>query len=75
MFLFGGVHSTDENGQRTRAMQSAWVRIPSLRDMAFDALNFYNPQLAKVAADVLIGEGVPEDMVTELHRGVADEAG
>ena len=55
-------------------MQCAWVRIPSLRDMAFEAVNYYSKDLASRRVDSLLKEGVPRDLVNDLH-GHADAAG
>ncbi len=42
--------------------------------MAFDALNYYCPDLSDRRVDALVREGVPRDLINELH-GHGDAAG
>ena len=73
MLTFGGVSSMEDN-RRTSSVQSAWVKIPSLRDMAFEAVCHYAPDLAGRRVEELVREGVPKDLIGDLH-GRADAAG
>ncbi len=70
---FGGVSHVDDNW-RTNAVQAAWVEIPSLRTMCFDAITYYVPDLDQRDVDKLLQEGIPKDLIGELH-GQADLTG
>jgi hypothetical protein len=48
-------------------MYSCWVKIPSLREMCFEALNYYVPDLVERDATALLSEGVPKDQLKKLH--------
>ncbi len=50
-------------------MFSCWVKIPKLRDMCWEALNHYYPDLDSRNVPELIAEGVPRDLLKKLHCG------
>jgi hypothetical protein len=70
--MFGGVENIDDNGNsRSNTVQSCWVKIPSLRTICWEALSHYHPDLEKRPVNKLLEEGIPPDLVRQLH---ADEA-
>ena len=39
---------------RTRQMNSMWLKIPKLKDMAWEAVNQYNPKLNQVRINIRV---------------------
>merc|ERR1719347_1490852 len=44
LVMFGGVDSLEQN-TRTDKVFTAWLTIPTLRALAWEAVTFYNPDL------------------------------
>ena len=65
VFTFGGVSQTEGN-ERTNHLYSAWVKIPSLRTMCWEALNHYHPKLDTKKPGSLLAEGIPGDLLDKL---------
>ena len=62
--LFGGL---DEYEEPTNAVYTAWLEIPSLRTMAWEAICEENGAgMAAMSADELLKKGVPVDLVEML---------
>ena len=62
--LFGGL---DEYKEPTNAVYTAWLEIPSLRTMAWEAICQENGAgMAAMSADELLKKGVPVDLVEML---------
>ena len=62
--VFGG---RDENYAPTNAVYTAWLEMPSLRTMAWEAICQENGAgMAAMSADELLKEGVPADLVKML---------
>ena len=62
--LFGGL---DEYKKPTNAVYTAWLEIPSLRTMAWEAICQENGAgMAAMSADELLKKGVPVDLVEML---------
>ena len=62
--VFGGL---DEDHKPTNAVYTAWLEIPSLRTMAWEAICEENGAgMAAMSADELLKKGVPVDLVEML---------
>ena len=62
--VFGGM---DEYDEPTNAVYTAWLEIPSLRTMAWEAICEENGAgMAAMSADELLKKGVPVDLVEML---------
>lgn len=45
--------------QRTNAVYSAWLTIPKLSEICWQALNYYYPKLRDCSPDILLHIGIP----------------
>ncbi|KAE8744378.1 hypothetical protein FOCC_FOCC008982 [Frankliniella occidentalis] len=63
MFTFGGILN---NGIRTNEVCAAWVRIPKLSEMCWEAILFYNPRVATQPRNKLVNMGFPKEFVDRL---------
>ena len=69
MVMFGGVAGEDEDHDMyTDRVFSAWLTIPSLRSMAWEAVCHYQPSIATLPLATLLEEGVPKECVKMLGR-------
>lgn len=64
MFTFGGIV---ENGYRTNDVCAAWVCIPKLSEICWEAILFYSPRIAQEAPKKLINMGFPREFVDRLN--------
>lgn len=67
LVMFGGVDSLEQN-TRTNRVFTAWLKVPSLRAMAWEALTHYNPDLVNLSSSRLLAEGIPQDCLEMLSR-------
>jgi len=65
MVMFGGVDSIEQN-TRTNKVFTAWLTVPSLRAMAWEAVCHYTPHIAKLPKAALLAEGVPSGCLETL---------
>ena len=63
MVMFGGV---DRHDVRTNRVFTAWLSVPSLRSMAWEAVCHYQPSIATLPHTTLLEEGVPKECVEML---------
>ena len=71
--VFGG---RDENYAPTNAVYTAWLEMPSLRTMAWEAICQENGAgMAAMSADELLKEGVPADLVEKLGASMTERKG
>ena len=69
MVMFGGVAEGDEDHEMyTDRVFSAWLTMPSLRSMAWEAVCHYQPNIATLPLATLLEEGVPKECVKMLGR-------
>ena len=73
MVMFGGVDDIEQN-TRTNRVFSAWLTVPSLRSMAWEAVCHYQPGISSVPPTVLLEEGVPKDCVEMLSSSTSSQA-
>lgn len=52
--------------QRTNAVYSAWLTIPKLSEICWQALNYYYPKLKDYSPDKLLDIGIPLKFVQRL---------
>jgi len=67
LVMFGGVDSL-ENNTRTNRVFTAWLTVPSLKAMAWDAVTHYQRDLASLPLSKLQAEGIPPDCLEMLAR-------
>jgi len=72
MVMFGGVDSIEQN-TRTNKVFTAWLTVPSLRAMAWEAVCHYTPHIAKLSKAALLAEGVPSGCLETL-KSPAEQA-
>ena len=73
MVMFGGVDDIELN-TRTNRVFSAWLTVPSLRSMAWEAVCHYQPGISSVSPTMLLEEGVPNDCVEMLSSSTSSQA-
>ncbi|XP_012216265.1 kelch domain-containing protein 10 homolog [Linepithema humile] len=66
MYIFGGIVKINEKMHRTNAVYSAWLTIPKLSDICWQALNCYYPSLKDSSPDKLLHIGIPSKFVRTL---------
>ena len=73
IITFGGVHNKESTEDelpyehRINSVQTCYVKICSLKQMCWDAVNYYCQDLAEKPKINLIEEGIPEDLLSQLH--------
>lgn len=70
LVIFGGVDSIEEN-TRTNRVYTAWLTVPSLRAMAWEAVQHYSERLATTTPNSLQELGVPVDCIQAVHPQLA----
>ncbi|XP_011691613.1 PREDICTED: kelch domain-containing protein 10 homolog [Wasmannia auropunctata] len=66
MYLFGGIVKTNNKVKRTNAIYSAWITIPKLSEICWQALNYYYRDLRNASPDKLLSMGIPLKFVQRL---------
>ncbi|XP_020290298.1 kelch domain-containing protein 10 homolog isoform X2 [Pseudomyrmex gracilis] len=59
MYIFGGIVKVNNEVQRTNAVYSAWLTIPKLSEICWQALNHYYPNLRNMSPRKLLRIGIP----------------
>jgi len=72
LVMFGGVDSLEQN-TRTDKVFTAWLTIPTLRALAWEAVTFYNPDLDRQDPNYLLAQGIPRDCVDKVTTEVTPE--
>jgi len=67
MMVFGGVKNIDPS-IRTPAVASVWLGIGRLRDICWDALSHYVPNLCNLPPSQLLQMGIPFSIVDALQQ-------
>ena len=71
--VFGG---EGNDNAPTNAVYTAWLEMPSLRTMAWEAICQENEAgMADMSADELLKEGVPADLVEKLGASRTERKG
>ena len=68
---FGGVHEKIMNNDipdevRINTVQICHVKVCSLQQMCWKAINYYCPDLFKQSEDALMEEGIPMNLIHQL---------
>ena len=71
MVMYGGM---DDMYQITDRVFTAWLTVPSLRSMAWEAVCYYQPSIATLPHTTLLEEGVPKDCVKMLDSETTSQA-
>ena len=76
MVVFGGEVEHNLNGysRKTDRVFSAWLTVPSLRSIAWEAVCHYQPSIATLPLTTLLEEGVPKECVEILGRNTTSQA-
>lgn len=68
MYIFGGIKSTNNNNVRTNIMYKAWMTIPKLSEICWEALVHYNPAIVDISKTKLLETGIPLKFVQRIHE-------
>ncbi|KAK9731602.1 hypothetical protein QE152_g13549 [Popillia japonica] len=66
MYIFGGIFAHGDI-ERNNVVHSAWLCIPKLSEMCWEALLHYNPQLVNFPKNKLIDAGLPRHFIRRLE--------
>lgn len=65
MYIFGGIYAGDTL-RRGNKVYSAWLCIPKLSEMCWEAVLYYNPQIIDYSQEQLINSGLPRRFISRL---------
>ncbi|KAF5292018.1 hypothetical protein FQA39_LY14135 [Lamprigera yunnana] len=65
MYVFGGIHAGDTM-RRGNNIYTAWLSIPKLSEMCWEAVLYYNPQIGLYSQQQLINSGLPRKFLSRL---------
>lgn len=65
--MFGGVKNLEEN-KRTSRVTKVWLCVGKLRDICWEALCHYTPNLPSLPPSALLQMGIPQYIVDSLHH-------
>ena len=65
MYSFGGVTDAQSN-TRTADVNCAWMCIPKLTEICWEAILYYNPKLHLLSKDLLLNCGLPVEFVNRI---------
>jgi hypothetical protein len=66
MYSFGGITEEENNTNRTADVNCAWMCIPKLTEMCWEAILYYNPNLHLLPKDQLLVCGLPLEYVNRI---------
>ncbi|GIY73673.1 kelch domain-containing protein 10 [Caerostris darwini] len=72
LFVFGGVDSI-ENNSRTNTLYSMWLKIPSLSQMAWQAMLNYTPHIARIDKSKLYEAGIPLQFIKQIDFDIPND--
>lgn len=73
MYIFGGVTSNNYGELvRTNDLHKIWVKIPTLSEICWEAMTFYNPSIANQTKEDLLSIGVPRKFAERATHGRGD---
>nr|CAD7267602.1 unnamed protein product [Timema shepardi]CAD7418290.1 unnamed protein product [Timema poppensis] len=67
LYSFGGISMTDANPERNADIQSAWLDVPSLAEMCWEAVVYYSPNLGAYSREHLRHAGFPAQYIDRIH--------
>ncbi|PSN30842.1 Kelch domain-containing protein 10 [Blattella germanica] len=66
MYSFGGITESQNNTKRTADVYRAWMCIPKLAEICWEAILHYNPNLYQLPKDKLLNYGLPSEYVNRI---------
>lgn len=68
VYTFGGVKCDDSSPamDRTGDIYSMWVTIPKLKEICWEAMLYYNPNLYTFKKSVLFDFGIPREFINRI---------
>lgn len=66
LYVFGGNYSINDDVRRSNAIYSAWLCIPKLSEICWEAVLYYSPHINKCRLDDLINIGLPRHFLQRL---------
>lgn len=66
IYTFGGINMYKTSTQRSADVYSVWVKIPKLKEMCWEALQHYCPDLKKHPMSALRDSGIPHEFLNRL---------
>jgi len=73
LIMFGGVDSIEQN-TRTNKVFTAWLTVPNLKSLAWEAVCHYTPHIAELSQSALLAEGVPSGCLETLSSPASKAA-
>lgn len=68
MYVFGGIEPKEESACRNNKLYKAWLCIPKLTEICWDALTYYHPDLDQKDKDSLWDAGIPRHLLDRLSQ-------
>jgi hypothetical protein len=65
MYSFGGI-TGGNNGNRTADVNCAWMCVPKLTEICWEAVLYYNPNLHLLPKEQLLHGGLPLEYVNRI---------
>lgn len=66
LITFGGIVPSETTSTRSAMVHSAWLCIPKLKDICWEAILFYHPNLDSFSQKELISFGLPSEFIHRL---------
>ena len=63
--MFGGVKKIKLT-QRTNQVFKIWLTVPTLKEICWEALNHYQPNLKNKSREKILEAGIPQDLCDRL---------
>ncbi|XP_018563263.1 kelch domain-containing protein 10 homolog isoform X2 [Anoplophora glabripennis] len=68
LYVFGGNYSINDDVRRSNTIYSAWLCIPKLSEICWEAVLYYSPHINKCGVDDLINIGLPRHFLQRLNN-------
>lgn len=68
MYIFGGIKFSFNNNIRTNIVYKAWMTIPKLSEICWEALQHYCPSMVRKSKSNLLEAGIPLQFVQRIHE-------
>uniref|UniRef100_A0A1B6MI30 Kelch domain-containing protein 10 n=1 Tax=Graphocephala atropunctata TaxID=36148 RepID=A0A1B6MI30_9HEMI len=66
LITFGGIVPSGNNSKRTSDVHTAWLCIPKLKEICWEAIMFYCPYLDSFSKTDLVALGLPSEFIQRL---------
>lgn len=64
---FGGIVQTDTSSRRSASVHTAWLCVPKLKEICWEALLYYVPDLDLLPTNELRSLGLPDEFMARLQ--------